>query len=299
MSGRREILALLSSSAAALAVGCRAAAQPEPGAGRERSVSSPEKMPVVFVGHGSPMNVIEDNRWSRGFATLSDGLPRPRAILAVSAHWFVPGTFLTANARPRTIHDFGGFPQELYEIEYRAPGQVDLAARVRGMLGEERAGLREDWGLDHGTWSVLRWMYPEADVPVVQLSLDRRLEPRAHLALARSLAPLREDGVLILGSGNITHNLGDAFSRMRSGDHATPAWASGFDRDVAAAVEAHDGDALAALPSTEAGRRAHPSIDHYLPLLYAAAAADSSDAVRFTSGAFDLGSLSMRNVIWS
>lgn len=257
-----------------------------------------ERMPVVFVGHGSPMNVIEDNEWSRGFAALGRAVPKPSAILAISAHWYVPGTYLTGDLHPRTIHDFSGFPQALYEIEYRAPGKVELAERVRTAIGEERAELSTDWGLDHGTWSVLRWMFPEADIPVVQLSIDRRLEPRQHHELARTLGELRREGVLILASGNITHNLRDAFTRMRTGSTETPEWASRFDRTVEEVVSQHDTRALIELWPSDDGRLAHPTPEHWLPLLYASAATDTRDRVQFPTEGFDLGSLSMRNIIF-
>jgi 4,5-DOPA dioxygenase extradiol len=256
-------------------------------------------MPVVFVGHGSPMNVIEDNRWSRGFRDLAGLVPQPRAILAISAHWYVDGTFLTDNTRPRTIYDFSGFPQALYEVDYPAPGSVDLAARVRGMLGDERASLRSDWGLDHGTWSVLRWMYPAADIPVVQLSMDRRLSPRGHYDLGRSLAALRHEGVLILASGNVVHNLRDAFQRMQSRDTTTPDWAARFDQTVTQALVQRDTEALLRLvPGTADGVLAHPYPDHFWPLIYAYAATADSDTPRFPIEGFDLGSLSMRNVVF-
>lgn len=256
-------------------------------------------MPVVFVGHGSPMNVVEDNRWSRGFRDLAGLVPRPRAILAISAHWFVDGTFLTDNARPRTIYDFSGFPQALYEVEYPAPGSVDLAAHVRSMIGEPRASLRSDWGLDHGTWSVLHWMYPAADIPVVQLSMDRRLDARGHYELGRSLAALRHEGVLILASGNVVHNLRDAFQRMQSRNTDTPAWASRFDRNVAQALTQRDTEGLLRLwGGTEDGALAHPYPDHFWPLIYAYAATEASDTARFPLEGFDLGSLSMRNVVF-
>lgn len=266
---------------------------------RAPAPNAASRMPVLFVGHGSPLNVIEDNRWSQGFAALRGLVPRPRAILAVSAHWFVAGTYLTGDARPRTIHDFSGFPRALYEIEYRSPGKVELAQRVRALVGEGRAALSSEWGLDHGSWSVLRWMFPEADIPVVQLSIDRRLEPRQHFELARSLAPLREEGVLILGSGNIVHNLPDAFRRMQTGNSETPEWARSFDETVKQATLQHDTRALVELwPGSEYGRMAHPSPDHWLPLLYASAASDERDRVQFSGEAFDLGSISMRNVVW-
>ena len=256
-------------------------------------------MPVVFAGHGSPMNAIEDNRWSRGFAALADLVPRPRAILAISAHWYVDGTFVTANATPRTIHDFGGFPRPLYEIEYPASGHADLARRVVDILGDEPAAPSMDWGLDHGTWSVLRWMYPNADVPVIQLSIDRRQSPKHHVATGRALAPLRAEGVLILASGNVVHNLRDAGARMRSGDVETPDWAHRFDDDVSRVLEQHDGDALQKLwTDSDLGRRAHPVPDHWFPLLYAAGASNDLDEVTFLSEGFDWGSISMRNVVF-
>jgi len=259
----------------------------------------PGRMPVMFVGHGSPMNAIEDTRWSRGFAALRDLMQKPRAIVAVSAHWFVDGTYLTGNARPRTIHDFSGFPRALYEINYPAPGGVDLAKRVREAIGEERADLSLEWGLDHGTWSVLRWMFPDADIPVVQLSIDRRLDVARHYELGRSLAELRDEGVLILGSGNAVHNLRDALGRMRTGSDETPAWAERFDGMVADIVAQRDTAALlSAWPDTEDGRLAHPTPDHWLPLIYAYAAADERDRVHYPMEGFDLGSLSMRNVVF-
>jgi 4,5-DOPA dioxygenase extradiol len=255
-------------------------------------------MPVLFVGHGSPMNAIEDNTWSRGFRELAGLLPRPRAILAVSAHWYVPGTFLTANERPETIHDFGGFPPALDAMQYPAPGDPDLARRVLRLVGEDRAALRADWGLDHGTWSVLVHLLPLADVPVVQLSLDERLPAAAHLAIGRALAPLREEGVLLMGSGNIVHNLRHALTSRQRGETATPEWAARFDRDVAQALEQHDGGFLARSAESDAGRMAHPTPDHYLPLLYAAGASDARDAVRFPVTGFDMTSLSMRAVLF-
>lgn len=260
--------------------------------------SNGARMPVIFAGHGSPMNAIEDNRWSQGFAALRDFVPLPRAVLAISAHWFVDGTFLTGNAKPQTVHDFSGFPTALYEVQYPASGNVDLAKKVRSLLGEDRAALSADWGLDHGTWSVLRWMFPRADIPVIQLSIDRRLDVRAHYELGRSLAALREDGVLILASGNVVHNLPDAFARKRTGTVATPPWAQRFDESVRDILTQHDTDALvAAWPDTVDGQRAHPTPDHWLPLIYACAASDDNDNVRFPTEGFDWGSISMRNVV--
>jgi len=252
------------------------------------------RMPVLFVGHGSPMNAIEDNRWSRAFRALGAELPRPAAVLCISAHWYVPGVFLTGDERPKTIHDFYGFPPELSAVHYPAPGDPRLAGRVAGLLGPRRAAVSADWGLDHGTWSVLRHLRPAADVPVVQLSVDQRLAPGRHLEIGRALAPLRDEGVLVLGSGNVVHNLGHAFASARRGDFSTPEWAAAFDAGVAEALASHDGARLAGMLEGEAGRMAHPSPDHYLPLLYVAGAAGGSGAVSFPVTGFDMGSLSMR-----
>jgi 4,5-DOPA dioxygenase extradiol len=243
------------------------------------------------------MNAIEDNVWSRGFRALAKLLPRPKAILCVSAHWFVPGTFLTGNERPKTIHDFSGFPKALYEMQYPAPGDPALAERVVGLLGKRRASLRTDWGLDHGTWSVLHYLFPAADCPVVQLSIDETRPPEEHLAIGKGLAPLREEGVLVMGSGNITHNLRHALGSMRRKETGTPPWARDFDADVARAVEAHDGAFLARAVESDAGQMAHPSPDHYLPLLYVVGAAADADRVQFPITGFDLSSLSMRAVL--
>jgi 4,5-DOPA dioxygenase extradiol len=255
------------------------------------------RMPVLFVGHGSPMNAIEDNTWSRGFRDLAAALPRPKAILSISAHWYVDGTFTTANARPETIHDFGGFPEALYRIEYPAAGDPALARRVVELVGERRASPSAEWGLDHGTWSVLVHLRPAADLPVVQLSIDGRLPPAEHLAIGRILAPLRDEGVLVMGSGNAVHNLRHAFSAGRRGDAETPDWARAFDEEIARGLSRHDGDALVGALASEAGRLSHPTPDHYLPLLYAAGASGSEDPVRFPITGFDMSSLSMRSAI--
>ncbi|WP_248343325.1 4,5-DOPA-extradiol-dioxygenase [Anaeromyxobacter paludicola] len=251
-------------------------------------------MPVLFIGHGSPMNAIEDNVWSRRFRALAKELPRPKAILAVSAHWYVEGTFTTAGERPETIHDFGGFPEPLYQVQYPAPGDVALARRAAALLAGRGASLTTGWGLDHGTWSVLVHLRPAADVPVVQLSIDARLEPAEHLALGRALAPLRDEGVLVLGSGNIVHNLRHAFTAHARGETATPEWARTFDEEIASALSRLDGDALVRLLDTDEGRMSAPTPDHFLPLLYVAGASAETDAVRFPIEGFDWGSLSMR-----
>jgi 4,5-DOPA dioxygenase extradiol len=290
----RSRRAFLQGAAATLAAGVVA---PAAAAEARKGRKSMTRMPVLFVGHGSPMNAIEENEWSRGFRSLATALPRPRAILAISAHWYVAGTFATADERPATIHDFGGFPEPLYRIQYPAPGDPALARRAVSLAGEGRAALRGDWGLDHGTWSVLLHAFPAADVPVVQLSIDGRLPPAEHLAIGRRLAPLRDEGVLVLGSGNVTHNLRLAFGAMRSGDRTTPDWARRFDGDVAKAVAAHDHAFLARALDGDDGRLSHPTPDHYLPLLYVAGAGVPGEPVSFPVEGFDLGSLSMRAVL--
>lgn len=255
------------------------------------STGSPRaRPPVLFLGHGSPMNAIEDTSWARGWAALGERLPAPRAILCISAHWYVRGTHVTEERSPKTIYDFSGFPRALYEVEYPAPGDPALAARIQRLL--PAATLRQDWGLDHGAWSVLLKLRPRADVPVLQLSIDRTAPPQTHLELGRALAPLREDGVLILGSGNITHNLGHA---LRGGGEL-PAWAERFDRDVAAAVEARDHAFLVRALDSDDGRRSHPTAEHYLPLLYVMGAAQGFERVEYPVTGFDLGSLSMRSI---
>ena len=253
------------------------------------------RQPVLFLGHGSPMNAIEDNRWSRAFRALGRELARPRAILSVSAHWYVRGTFVTVQVRPETIHDFGGFPDELFRVEYPAPGAPELAERVRALVGAEVVRPSTDLGLDHGTWSVLVHLFPAADVPVVQLALDSSLAPARHLELARRLAPLAEEGVLVLGSGNAVHNLRDAFARMGAGDERVPEWAAAFDGEVRRASTEHDGAFLARALESPAGRASHPTPDHYLPLLYALGAAAPDAPVSFPIEGFD-HSLSMRSV---
>jgi 4,5-DOPA dioxygenase extradiol len=256
------------------------------------------KMPVLFVGHGTPMNAIEDNEWSRGFINLSTLLPTPKAILSISAHWFINGTYVTSNQLPRTIHDFGGFPDELYEIQYPVTGDLELANKVVNLLGKDKVTLNNKWGIDHGTWSVLRRMYPNAEHPVVQLSIDYNLTTEEHMIIGKKLSTLRDQGYLIIGSGNITHNLDYAISHIYRGDQTTPSWAVNFDSYIERALlERKYQDLLTALDITF-GEISHPTPDHYLPLLYAAGASDDQDSIQFPITGFDLGSLSMRAVIF-
>ncbi len=255
-------------------------------------------MPVLFVGHGSPMNAIEDNVWSQALRKLGSSLAVPTAILAVSAHWTTRGLRVTSQEHPSTIHDFGGFPQQLFDMNYPAPGSNDLAQRVVKALSGEQAVAVEEWGLDHGTWSVLVHLFPDPVIPVVQLSIDLGRSHSAQIDLGRKLASLRDEGVLILASGNVTHNLAHAMRAMATGDLRTPLWASQFDAATGKALEQRDDQQLIALADLPEGRMSHPSFDHWIPLLVAYGATGPEDKLSFPVEGFDLGSLSMRSVRW-
>jgi 4,5-DOPA dioxygenase extradiol len=257
------------------------------------------RMPALFVGHGNPMNAIEQNEWSRAFEALAGQLPDPRAILCISAHWYGRGTKVTGDRLPRTIHDFGGFPPELFAVEYPAPGDPSLAEHIVKVLEPYDAQVSLDWGLDHGTWTVLRYLRPAAERPVLQLSIDQSLTPQGVLEVGKALGALRNEGVLVLGSGNITHNLRDAMTRWGQDAPQTPDWAVRFDRETAVAIEQHDAAFLAELTAKPEFRLAHPTPDHYLPLLYTMGAVDAGDRVSFPITGFDLGSLSMRAALFA
>ncbi len=253
-------------------------------------------MPVLFVGHGNPMNVVARNRWTEGWRALGQSLPRPRAILAVSAHWYLPATLLTAMPHPRTIHDFGGFPEALYQITYPAPGDPALAEGIKNLLVSIPAALDEQWGLDHGTWSVLHHIYPEADIPVVQLSIDRTKPPAFHYELGKMLAPLRDEGVLIFGSGNLVHNL-RAYDWEKPGEWAFD-WGARFEEKARGLMLAGDDRALVDYHALGPDAQlAIPTPDHYLPLLYVLGARDAEDHVSFPVEGFDSGSMSMLAVL--
>lgn len=255
-----------------------------------------DRMPVVFLGHGSPMNAIEDNAYSRSWAALGRTLPRPQAILVVSAHWMTRGsTLVNVQARPGTIHDFYGFPQELFEQQYPAPGAPELASEVVTLLASHHAEGDETWGLDHGAWSVLKFLYPGADVPVFQLSIDMAADLPQHVEIGRALAELRHRGVLILGSGNVVHNL----RAVRWGGGGAHDWAEEFDTLFAERLGA--GDIATLADRGKLGKLlsvAHPSIDHYLPSLTVAGASDERDTLLFMNDSIDLGSISMRSFIY-
>lgn len=251
-------------------------------------------LPVLFIGHGSPMHAIEDSEFSRAWGAMGEQLPHPAAILVVSAHWMTRGVSLVhVGGRPRTIHDFGGFPRALHEAQYPAPGAPDVAALTLDLLQHHHAEPDMEWGLDHGAWCVLLRMFPKADVPVYQLSLDLSRPLKDHLALAKELRALRKKGVLIVGSGNAVHNL----PAMRYGVEAFD-WAREFDAKIATAITNHDFASLAELdPRNPLTRIAHPTLEHFLPLLYTLGAADESDTPSFFTEGFDLGSISMRSVL--
>jgi 4,5-DOPA dioxygenase extradiol len=260
------------------------------------------KMPVLFVGHGSPMNAIEDNEFSRTWRAVGKALPRPKAILCISAHWETWGTLVTAMEKPKTIHDFGGFPSELYTAQYNAPGSPWLADKVKMAVSSVEVGLDADWGLDHGCWSVLKQMFPEADIPVVQLSLDYTRQGLHHFNLAKELAPLREQGVLILGSGNMVHNLrrvvipGNDFSKFNQ-PYALE-WAKEADAIFKKLINTGQFEELADYHSLgEAVQLAVPTPEHYFPMLYALALKTDEDTITYFNDKPLAGSLTMTSLL--
>ncbi len=251
-------------------------------------------MPTLFFGHGNPMYALLRNRYTETWQALGKTLPRPKSILVISAHWFIPETAVTAMVHPRTIHDFGGFPKALYEVLYPCPGDPQLARRIAKLLAPLPVRQDEEWGLDHGAWSVLKHLYPNADIPVIQLSIDSRSDGRFHYELAQRLAPLRDEGVLILGSGNIVHHLGVMLWEEAAAPYD---WAVRFDQKVRAAILAGEHATLTALGAFDAdGKRAVPTPEHYLPLLYVLGLQRSEDKISFPVSGIDLGSVSMTAV---
>ena len=261
-------------------------------------------MPVLFLGHGSPMNAITDNEYRRSWQALGarfgSDWPTPQLILCISAHWLTDGWWLTAMAQPKTIHDFGGFPQELFDQQYPAPGAPDAAAEISIAVRQRASlplGLDAHWGLDHGAWSVLMPMFPKADIPVLQLSMDYSRAPADHYALARQLKVLRQRGVLIVASGNVVHNLPQA-QRGASSQQAYD-WALEFDQTIAGYVQQGQLDALQNFQKLGSlATMAHPTYEHLLPLLYAAGAVSPGEPVKFFNTSFQLGSISMRSMLW-
>lgn len=259
--------------------------------------SPDKKMPAIFIGHGSPMNALENNDFTKHLEILGETLPVPKKILMISAHWMTKGVELQASPNPRMIYDFYGFPEALYRVNYPAPGDAALASKIKTDLSIYQAELDHEWGFDHGNWSVLHHMYPKANVPIVQLSLNQNfMNLRDHLTLAKQLNKLRSEGVLIIGSGNIVHNL-----RQISRSETAPVmeWAHEFDELIKKSIlENNLEQLLAEDPSKHSQwKMAHPSIEHYLPLLYVLGAADPNEKILFPYEAFELGSLSMRSVL--
>ncbi|MGI4873767.1 MAG: 4,5-DOPA dioxygenase extradiol [Janthinobacterium lividum] len=250
-------------------------------------------MPVLFVGHGSPMNALQDNAFTRSLHQLRARLEPPKAIVVISAHWQTRGTFVTTNQRPKTIHDFGGFPQALFDMQYPAPGAPDLAQDLMAHVHDVHGAA--DWGLDHGTWTILHHLYPEATIPVVQLSLDATKPPAWHFAFARQLQYLRERGVLILGSGNIVHNLQLSMPKFQTGDATPYDWATEFDAWVKNHLDRRDFAGLVDYRQAgSSGALAVPTLDHYLPMLYATGLARPTETLTHTFEDVNFGGMSMR-----
>jgi 4,5-DOPA dioxygenase extradiol len=255
-------------------------------------VSSIPRLPAIFAGHGNPMNALADNEYTRAWRSIGGSIPKPRAVLSISAHWYVPYTAVTAMPTPRTIHDFGGFPRELAEFQYPAPGSPAVAAEVRDLIGPS-VQLDQSWGLDHGAWGVLCHVFPEADVPVVQLSINRTLAPLDHYRLGRALAPLRDRGILIVASGNLIHNLREY--AWGESDVQPFDWALRFETQAKAAMLAGNHEPLIVNQGRDAQLVA-PTPEHYLPLLYVLGAQSPDEAASFPVEGIDGGSISMLSV---
>jgi 4,5-DOPA dioxygenase extradiol len=258
------------------------------------------KMPVLFVGHGSPMNAIEDNEFSLEWERLGSRFPRPSAVLVISAHWLTRGTKVTAMDSPKTIHDFGGFPQELFDVQYPAPGMPELAIETKHLIQSTDVELDHDWGLDHGTWSVVRRIYPEADIPVLQLSIDYPQTGEYHYKLGKELAALRNRGVLIIGSGNMIHNLRMLDWRKLNEPDFGFDWAHELNSTLKSYITRNEHDSLINYEKLgQAGKLAIPTPDHYFPLLYILALQEKNDETLFFNDKLVGGSLNMTSVVFS
>ncbi len=255
------------------------------------------KMPVLFVGHGSPMNGIENNEFSATWAKLGKEIPRPGAVLCISAHWLTKGTHVTAMDFPRTIHDFGGFPKELFEVQYPAPGKPELAREVSSLVKSAEVGLDHEWGLDHGCWTVVKHMYPESNIPVLQLSIDYRQSAGYHYKLAKELSVLRKKGVLIMGSGNMVHNLQRVdWQNMNTPNYGFD-WAQEMNEIFKTKIESKEHRALIAYENLgPAAKLAIPTPDHYFPLIYSLGLQDEKDSVEIFNDKYVGGSLTMTSV---
>jgi 4,5-DOPA dioxygenase extradiol len=256
------------------------------------------RMPVLFIGHGSPMNAIEDNEFSLRWRTMSKEIPQPKAVLCISAHWLTRGTHITAMDCPTTIHDFGGFPQSLFDVQYPAPGNPTLALETKNLITKTQVGLDHDWGLDHGTWSIIKQMYPEANIPVLQLSIDYYQSPQYHYELAKELSSLRDKGVLIVGSGNMVHNLGMIdFSKINDPAGFGYDWALELNELFKKHINECNHQALIKWESLHKSvKLAIPTPDHYLPLIYTLALQENNESVAFFNDKAVAGSLTMTSV---
>jgi 4,5-DOPA dioxygenase extradiol len=262
--------------------------------------SNTEKMPVLFLGHGSPMNAIEENQFVDGFRNIAKTLPEPNAIICISAHWYINGTKVTAMKMPRTIHDFGGFPRELYSVQYPAPGSPELALETKHLLSPVLVELDEKWGLDHGAWSVIKHLFPGADVPVIELSIDYSKSPEYHYALAKQLGTLRNKGILFVGSGNIVHNLGLVDWQNFEKDNFSFDWAIEAKETINRWLM--DGDLMSVInyrKQSTAIQLAVPTPDHYIPLIYTLGLKDGTDKTDFFNDKMVAGSLSMTSLKFS
>ena len=259
-------------------------------------VSSMTKMPVLFLGHGSPMNAIEENEFVEGWKSIGKTIPKPSAVLCISAHWETRGTFVTSMEKPKTIHDFGGFPEELYEVQYPAPGSPDLALEIKRVITNTQVGLDEKWGLDHGCWSVVRHLYPNADIPVIQMSMDYYMSAQQHYDLAKELAIFRNKGILIIGSGNMVHNLG-LVDWNKLNDTYGFEWAiEAGEKMIKYTLNGEHEKLINYRSQGRAFDLAIPTPDHYLPLLYAVALQDKDDTLTIFNDKPVGGSLTMTSV---
>lgn len=260
-------------------------------------LSNTAKMPVLFLGHGSPMNAIEENEFVTGFRNIAQQIPKPNAILCISAHWETNGTFVTAMDTPPTIHDFGGFPKALFEVQYPAPGSLSLAKETKAIITKTEVGLDDKWGLDHGAWSVIKHLYPKADVPVIQMSIDYKQTPQYHYELAKELRSLRDKGVLIIGSGNMVHNLRMlAWDKLNAPEYGFD-WAIEANEKMKKFILNDDHQQLVNFRSQgRAFDLAIPTPEHYLPLIYSLALQDKNEEVHLFNDKAVAGSLTMTSV---
>jgi 4,5-DOPA dioxygenase extradiol len=262
-----------------------------------KDLKSTDTLPALFIGHGSPMNGILDNEFSRQWAKMANEIPRPKAVLVVSAHWLTRGTFITAMENPKTIHDFGGFPKELFEVEYPAPGSPALAKETSDLVVSTNIEPDHEWGLDHGTWTVVRHMYPEADIPILQLSIDYYQSPDFHYRLGKDLQELRRRGVLVIGSGNMVHNLRMvAWDKLNEPEFGFD-WALEMNSLFKSKIESKNHRDLINYRSLgQAGKLAIPTPDHYFPLLYLLGIQGKKEEVSFFNDKAVGGSLTMTSV---